>query len=203
MLTAYLLAFFFKNLKLLLKFIRNFLYKHKTRRYSIINKCFGYTKKLKIKKKKITTYFLFFKKLKFKKYSIKFKPSNLLGLNNFFSLQNMNVLFLRKNKVFNKSRYSRNRQYYRTGFYWCLYINIALVLGFYFWFYRLTFNFGYIWWLLYFFFLSFFVSKFFNLYKLFDIKTIILKLLSWLTYLFKQKDFFFFLKKNSYFKFFF
>ncbi len=28
-----------------------------------------------------------------------------------------NILFLRKNKVFNKGRYSRNRQTYRTGVY--------------------------------------------------------------------------------------
>jgi len=51
---------------------------------------------------------------------------------------------LRKSKCFNKSRYSRNRQYYRTGVYWCLWLNIILVLGLYYSFYRFTFKFNYI-----------------------------------------------------------
>ena len=59
------------------------------------------------------------------------------------------VYFLRKNKSFNKGRYSRNRQNYRTGVYWCLYINVIALFGLYYLFYRFTFNFGYIWWLFY------------------------------------------------------
>lgn len=59
------------------------------------------------------------------------------------------MYFLRKNKSFNKGRYSRNRQNYRTGVYWCLYVNIIALFGLYFLFYRFTFNFGYLWWLLY------------------------------------------------------
>ena len=59
------------------------------------------------------------------------------------------LFFLRKNKSFNKGRYSRNRQNYRTGVYWCLYINILALFGLYFYFYRFTFNFGYLWWLFY------------------------------------------------------
>jgi hypothetical protein len=59
------------------------------------------------------------------------------------------LYFLRKNKSFNKGRYSRNRQNYRTGVYWCLYINIIALFGLYFYFYRFTFNFGYFWWLFY------------------------------------------------------
>lgn len=51
---------------------------------------------------------------------------------------------LRKSKCFNKSRYSRNRQYYRTGVYWCLWLNIILVLGLYYSFYRFSFKFNYI-----------------------------------------------------------
>jgi len=70
-----------------------------------------------------------------------------------------NILYLRKPKVFNKGRYSRNRQYYRTGVYWCLYINIIAVIGIYFWFYRFTMNFGYLWWLLFIFIASFIVPK--------------------------------------------
>lgn len=59
------------------------------------------------------------------------------------------VYFLRKNKSFNKGRYSRNRQNYRTGVYWCLYINVIALFGLYYAFYRFTFNFGYLWWLFY------------------------------------------------------
>ena len=59
------------------------------------------------------------------------------------------VYFLRKNRLFNKGRYSRNRQNYRTGVYWCLYINIIALFSLYFFFYRFTFNFGYLWWLFY------------------------------------------------------
>ena len=53
-------------------------------------------------------------------------------------------MFLRKLKSFNKSRYSRNRQYYRTGVYMCLWLNIVLVFGLYYIFYRFSFNFNYV-----------------------------------------------------------
>lgn len=51
---------------------------------------------------------------------------------------------IRKTKSFNKSRYSRNRQYYRTGVYWCLWLNIILVFALYYAFYRYTLKFGYV-----------------------------------------------------------
>ena len=50
-------------------------------------------------------------------FSVIFKPTNMLKYININSLTNININFLRKNKVFNKGRYSRNRQYYRTGVY--------------------------------------------------------------------------------------
>lgn len=53
-------------------------------------------------------------------------------------------LVLRKTKSFNKSRYSRNRQYYRTGVYWCLWLNVILVTGLYYAFYRYSLKFSYI-----------------------------------------------------------
>jgi hypothetical protein len=40
--------------------------------------------------------------------------------------------FLRKELIFSKGRYSRNRQVYRTGVYWCLYINILAVVALYY-----------------------------------------------------------------------
>jgi len=51
---------------------------------------------------------------------------------------------VRKTKSFNKSRYSRNRQYYRTGVYWCLWLNIILVFALYYAFYRYTLKFSYV-----------------------------------------------------------
>lgn len=53
--------------------------------------------------------------------------------------------FLRKIKIFNKNRYSRNRQLYRTGVYMCLYINVIFVYFYFFSFYRFAFVFGYLW----------------------------------------------------------
>ena len=60
-------------------------------------------------------------------------------------IKKMKIFFLRKNRIFNKGRYSRSRQLYRTGVYMCIYINIAVVYGLYFIFYRFSFNFGYVW----------------------------------------------------------
>ena len=70
------------------------------------------------------------------------KPSNeeaLLTLNLF---EKFKIMFLRKNKIFNKGRYSRNRQIYRTGVYMILWLNILIIVGIYFLFYRFVFNFG-------------------------------------------------------------
>lgn len=70
--------------------------------------------------------------------------------------------FLRKTKIFNKGRYSRNRQIYRTGVYLCLYINILAIYAIYFLFYRFTFNFGFIWLFIFLGSSSFFFSRFFK-----------------------------------------
>jgi hypothetical protein len=50
-------------------------------------------------------------------YKIKFSVSDFFKNLNNTTLNYINILFLRKNKIFNKGRYSRNRQYYRTGVY--------------------------------------------------------------------------------------
>lgn len=101
---------------------------------------------------------LFLNKLK-NIYKISFSASNVVKYISDLSVNNSIILYLRKNKIFNKSRYSRNRQTYRTGAYWCLYINIIAVVAFYFWFYKFTMNFGYLWWLLYSFILSIFFAR--------------------------------------------
>lgn len=61
----------------------------------------------------------------------------------YFFVKKKTIFFLRKQKCFNKGRYSRNRQLYRTGVYWCLYLNIAALLGLNFLFYKFTINFSY------------------------------------------------------------
>lgn len=155
----------------------------------------SFYKKLIFRLKKHNYKINFFSKKKISIFFIKFKPSNLIKLYNFFSFNQININFLRKNKVFNKGRYSRNRQYYRTGVYWCLYINIIAVLGFYFWFYRLTLNFGYLWWLLYFFFFFCIFAKFFNLYSYtFFFKDIFLSFFWFVKSLKLNFNFFFFFK---------
>nr|YP_004841739.1 Ymf67 [Ichthyophthirius multifiliis]AEL89281.1 Ymf67 [Ichthyophthirius multifiliis] len=94
-----------------------------------------------------------------KNYNIQFSPSNILKYLDKNWIGNINFLYIRKNKVFNKGRYSRNRQTYRTGIYLCLYINIIAIIFFYFWFYKFIINFGYCWWFLYIFFISFIFSR--------------------------------------------
>lgn len=54
--------------------------------------------------------------------------------------------FLRKSKFFNKGRYSRNRQIYRTGVYLCFYINIIVLYLVWFVFYKASLKFTYLWW---------------------------------------------------------
>lgn len=96
-------------------------------------------------------------------------------------LQFSTIYYIRKHSLFNKGRYSRNRQIYRTGAYWSIWVNIIAVYGFYFWFYRLTMNFGYLWWALYIFFFSFFFLTAFR-YNLFNINKLIYhvyKLFAW------------------------
>ena len=79
-----------------------------------------------------------------------------IGVN---SLQKFVILFLRKNKIFNKGRYSRNRQFYRTGVYWCLYLSIVLFTGLYYWFFHFMVNFGFLWWLFFLGLVSFVLPK--------------------------------------------
>ena len=67
--------------------------------------------------------------------------------------------YLRKNKVYNKGRYSRCRQNYRTGVYMCMYLSVCSIFGLYYWFYKFTFNFSYLWWFFIFFVGSFFFPK--------------------------------------------
>lgn len=134
-------------------------------------------------------------------YLIKFSISDFFKYLNNTTLQSINILFLRKNKIFNKGRYSRNRQYYRTGVYWCLYVNIVAVVGLYFWFYRFNMNFGYLWWILYLFIFSLFFSRSYSL-NVFGLKQTFVQIFSsfyWFTILINN---FFFSIINFFFQFF-
>lgn len=97
---------------------------------------------------------------------IKYAPTNISKYIN-YSNYDFEVQFLRKNKVFNKGRYSRNRQNYRTGVYMCLYVSILSLYGIYYMFYKFSFNFSYLWLGFFFFIASFFIPKFIK-YRLYD-----------------------------------
>ncbi len=118
-------------------------------------------------------------------FSINHKPSSIVRL---FSENSINLLFLRKNKIFNKGRYSRNRQLYRTGVYWCIWLSVFLGYCLYFSFYRFTFNFGYQWWLVFSFLFLFINQKMFK-YNFYNLKIISLELkkfFNWLSLFFYQ-----------------
>jgi len=67
---------------------------------------------------------------------------------------------LRKNKIFNKSRYSRNRQLARVIFYFALYINILIIYGVFYVMYGLSIYHGHYWAILFICYASFFSTIF-------------------------------------------
>ena len=116
-----------------------------------------------------------------------YKPANL---NTYVNLQNQQIEFhfLRKNKVFNKGRYSRCRQNYRTGVYLCMYLSIISIFGLYFWFLKFSFNFSYLWWFFILFVGSFFLPKIIK-YRLYTIQGIYKSFsatLNWVYFLIKS-----------------
>lgn len=138
----------------------------------------------------------------FKKNNFKINPNWLKNLSYFYpvrfsetsvskhikleNLSNYVFFYIRKNRIFNKGRYSRNRQLYRTGVYWCLWLNIMLVYGLYFMFYRFTFNFGYFWWGLLIFAYSTIFSRVlkYNFFNIFSLKNEFFLFLNWLGFIF-------------------
>jgi len=133
------------------------------------NKLYFFEKNKKQRIKNFTKIIFFLKNLSKKKFLSKlmFKYNGIYFINykinnfvKFFSkLCNFTIFFLRKQKCFNKGRYSRNRQIYRTGVYWCLYVNIIALVGLNFLFYKFTIHFSYYWWVLYFFFNLYFLPQ--------------------------------------------
>lgn len=139
---------------------------------------------------KINFYNIYVNKILFKKNWLFLLKKNFIirysetSLSKFIKLDNVKnylIFYIRKNKIFNKGRYSRNRQLYRTGVYWCLWLNIILVYGLYFLFYRFTFNFGYFWWGLLILFYSTIFSKVvkYNFYNIFYLKDEFINFFKW------------------------
>jgi len=89
-------------------------------------------------------------------------------------LKNVDFQFLRKNKVYNKGRYSRCRQNYRTGVYMCMYLSIVCIFGLYYWFFKFSFNFSYLWWFFIMFVGSFIIPKVIK-YRLYNCSNLIIK----------------------------
>lgn len=71
------------------------------------------------------------------------------------NLINILINYARKIRIFNKSRYSRNRQNVRVTFYFGLYFNILIIYAVFSVFYNIAFFLTYNWWF-YFIFISFF-----------------------------------------------
>ncbi len=63
--------------------------------------------------------------------------------------QTLNFFLLRKNRLFNKSRYARNRQLARVIFYFSLFINIAIIYWILYVIYGLSLFHGWFWWLVF------------------------------------------------------
>ena len=165
------------NLEIKTNFKKNNINKYNKifEKYFKIKKFFFFKNKINLILKKLNTL-----KIKINHLNKKYNKSYKIVFSNTFmykyiSTQNINsynILFLRKNRVFNKGRYSRNRQNYRTGVYWCLYVNIVATLTIYYFFYRFSLNFGYLWWLFAAGINCFFFSKFFK-YKLYYLSNFI------------------------------
>jgi hypothetical protein len=83
-----------------------------------------------------------------------------MGASSILVMGSMNILlFLRKVKIFNKSRYSRNRQNTRVSFYLSILINIIVIFGVFSLYYKVLFKLSLLWWLLYMFVVSFLFSS--------------------------------------------
>ena len=81
------------------------------------------------------------------------------------NLINILINYVRKVRIFNKSRYSRNRQNVRATFYFGLYVNILVIYIVFSLFYNIAFFLTYNWWFYFVFLLFFFISNFLRIFK--------------------------------------
>ena len=128
-------------------------------------------------------------KLNFKNINkVKFQNSSIVKYLLPHNVERLEIMFLRKNKVYNKGRYSRCRQNYRTGVYLCMYLSVISIFGLYYWFFKFSFQFTHLWWIFIIFIGSFFVPKIIK-YRLYEPATLFVKFLGffkWLSALFKS-----------------
>lgn len=75
-------------------------------------------------------------------------------------LKNISIFFSKKNYLYNKGKFSRNRQTYRTGVYLCIWLTVLTVVGLYFYFYLMSMKFTYFFVLFLFFLFLFFYRAF-------------------------------------------
>lgn len=81
------------------------------------------------------------------------------------NLINILLNFVRKVRIFNKSRYSRNRQNVRVTFYFSIYFNIIIIYVVFSLFYNLALFLTYNWWFYYIFLSYFLISNLVRIYK--------------------------------------
>ena len=107
---------------------------------------------------------------------IKFQNSSIVKYLLPHNVEKLETMFLRKNRIYNKGRYSRCRQNYRTGVYLCMYLSVISIFGLYYWFFKFSFQFTYLWWVFIVFVGSFFVPKIIK-YRLYEPSTLATKFL--------------------------
>ncbi len=96
----------------------------------------------------------------------KIKQLKFISLYNLYlKLIKIVLNFVRKVKIFNKSRYSRNRQNVRITFYFSIYFNILIIYTVFSLFYNLALFLTYNWWFYLTFILYFLVSNVIRIYK--------------------------------------
>ena len=154
----------FKLLHYLSYYLKTELFQHKSILYKEIAPSKNFKKKHN--KRKI--------KSNLKQKTLLYGVTSSIKFAKIFMVNKLEPHYLLKNKVYNKGRYSRCRQNYRTGVYLCLYLSIVSIFGLYFIFYRYSFNFTYLWWFFVSFVGSFFASKIIN-YRLYEPSTLITK----------------------------
>ena len=124
----------------------------------------------------------FFKKNKDLVHKPNYSSTSINKYLNLKNIKNFNFQFLRKNKVYNKGRYSRTRQNYRTGVYMCMYLSVVSILGLYYTFFGFIFNFSYLWWFFISFLASFLIPKIIK-YRLYEPNTLFYKFCDFFYYL--------------------
>jgi hypothetical protein len=81
------------------------------------------------------------------------------------NLINLLLLYVRKVRIFNKSRYSRNRQNVRVTFYFSIYFNILIIYAIFSVFYNFVFLLTYNWWFYFIFILFLLLTSFIRILK--------------------------------------